>query len=269
MTLGEAIEILKRAGVPSPEHDARELFRHAEGLTFGVPIPHGFNSERALPLIERRRQREPLGYITGEVGFFRESYEVTPEVLIPRPDTEILVEYAVANIPAGERFADLCTGSGCIAVSTLKNTKNTTALAVDISEGALAVAERNAKRAGVRERLTLSVCDLLSENIHEDGKFFAVLSNPPYVTTEEYKGLEPEIYREPSGAFLGGEDGTVFYKRLLPLSLSLIKSGGFIAFEIGAYQSDAIIGLAESYGLPATILRDYSGHDRVAIIKKQ
>ncbi len=269
MTLAEAIEALKSAGVPSPEYDARELFRHAEGLPFGTPIPRSYSSRAAEPLIEQRRQREPLAYITGEVGFFRESYEVTPEVLIPRPDTEILVEYAVANIPDGESFADLCTGSGCIAVSTLKNTSGTTALAVDISDGALAVARRNAERAGVISRLTLAKCDLLSEDIPASGEFFAILSNPPYVTEAEYEELEPEIYKEPEGAFLGGTDGLDFYKRLLPLALPHVKPSGFIAFEIGAYQGEAVTELAKAQGLSAEILKDYSGQDRVAVIKRK
>jgi len=268
MTLIEAIEILKGAGIESPEYDARELFRYAEGLPFGTPIAKSYESKRADALIERRKAREPLGYIIGEVGFFRESYEVTPEVLIPRPDTEILVEYAVKNIPEGEIFADLCTGSGCIAVSTLKNTKNTTALAVDISEGALGVARRNAERAGVLSRLTLRQCDLLNNELPLLEPLFAILSNPPYVTEDEYQKLEPEIYREPRGAFLGGCDGMLFYRRLLPLSLKLLKPEGFIAFEIGAYQAQAILGLAGSYGLKTEILGDYSGHDRVAVIRR-
>lgn len=268
MTLAEAIKILESAGVPSPDYDARELFRFAEGLPAGTLIQKNFVSDKAEALIERRRGREPLGYILGEVGFFREVYEVTPEVLIPRPDTEILVEYAVSHIPEGERFLDLCTGSGCIAVSTLANTSDTSAVAVDISEGALSVAKRNALRAGVDKRISFIQADLMSEEL-PDGEFFAVMSNPPYVTDSEYAALEPEIYKEPRTAFLGGKDGIDFYKRLLPLSLSVLKAGGFIAFEIGAYQAHALLELAEEYSLDCEILRDYSGNDRVAVIRRK
>lgn len=268
MTLSDAIRILDSAGVPSPEYDAREIFRHAEGIPFGAPIPKGMNSLLAEPLIERRRLREPLGYIIGEVGFFREVYEVNPDVLIPRPDTEILVEYATAHIPRGESFLDLCTGSGCIAISTLKNTQNTRAVAVDISKGALAVAKRNAERMCVTDRLTLEERDLTRDGL-PTGEFFAVLSNPPYVTNGEYRDLEPEIYREPKGAFLGGEDGLDFYKILLPLSLDRLKKDGFIAFEIGAYQAEALKTLASEHNLALEIIRDYAGMDRVAVIRRK
>ena len=101
------------------------------------------------------------------------------------------------------------------------------------------------------------------------GEFFAILSNPPYVTESEYAGLEPEIYKEPKAAFLGGSDGLDFYKRLLPLSLASLKKDGFIAFEIGAYQADALIRLADEYSLGCEILRDYSGNDRVAVIRRK
>ena len=268
MTLSEAVKILEDAGVPSPDYDARELFRFAEGLPFGALIQKSFSSDKADTIIERRRRREPLGYIIGEVGFFKEVYEVTPDVLIPRPDTEILVEYAVKHIPKGESFLDLCTGSGCIAVSTLANTADTTAVAVDISEGALSVAKRNALRAGVKNRISFIQADLMSKEL-PDGEFFAVLSNPPYVTDGEYKALEPEIYEEPRSAFIGGADGLDFYKRLLPLSLERLKTGGFIAFEIGAYQAHALLELAGEFSLDCEILRDYSGMDRVAVIRRK
>ena len=268
MTLLSAIKILEDAGVLSPEYDAREIFRYAENISHFALLKKDFDSKKAEPLIERRRCREPLGYIIGKVGFFREEYEVTPDVLIPRPDTEILVEYATAHIPKGESFADLCTGSGCIAISTLKNTDNTHALAVDISEGALSVARRNAKSNGVTDRITFLKRNLLTEEIPSDAPFYAILSNPPYVTEAEYKELSPEIAREPMGAFLGGEDGMIFYRRLLPLALPLIKPSGFIAFEIGAYQGRAITELSETFSCNVEIIKDYSGLDRVAVIRK-
>ena len=163
MTLREAIELLRGAGVPSPEYDARELFRSALGLGRAEIIDGATDYTSALldEMIQRRAAREPLQYIVGEVGFFRESYKVTPAVLIPRSDTETLVEYAVASIPRGARFADLCTGSGCIAVSTLKNTEETTALAVDISEDALAVARENPMKRGMRFWLPLKKWEVL------------------------------------------------------------------------------------------------------------
>lgn len=271
MRLFEAIERLKKAGVPSPEYDARELFCHALSIDRSAVIPRDkdFSSDTLPELIKRREAREPLQYIIGEVCFYREDYTVTPDVLIPRSDTEILVEYAVKNIPEGELFLDLCTGSGCIAVSTLANTKNTRALAVDISKRAIEIAKINAEKNGVGNRLDTAVCDLLEEDIPKCDKPFAVLSNPPYVTRGEYEALEPEIYKEPKEAFLGGEDGLVFYEKLLPEALGIIKDSGFLAFEIGFSQSEALSSLAEKHSASCEIIKDYSGCDRVAVIRKK
>ena len=118
MTLKEAIEKLRAAGVESADYDARELFRFYRHGT--VTLNTECDSPELLSAVERRANREPLQYIIGEVGFYRESYKVTPDCLIPRPDTETLVDYAVKHIPEGASFLDLCTGSGCVAVSTLK-----------------------------------------------------------------------------------------------------------------------------------------------------
>ena len=271
MKLSEAIERLRFAGVPSPEYDAGELFRYALGIERSAIIPRDkdFQSDILARFIKRREEREPLQYIIGEVCFYREEYTVTPDVLIPRSDTEMLVDYAVKNIPEGELFFDLCTGSGCIAVSTLSNTKNTRALAVDISERAIKIAKTNAARNGVADRLDTAVCDVLSEDIPRCDKPFAVLSNPPYVTAGEYEALEPEIYREPKEAFVGGDDGLVFYERLLPMALELIKDGGFAAFEIGYMQGEALRALSERCSASVEIIKDYSGCDRVAVIRKK
>ena len=271
MRLNEAIDRLARAGVDNPRYDARELFLAALGLersTFITPFEE-YHSERLSEYIERREKREPLQYIIGEVCFYREEYTVTPDVLIPRSDTEILVDYAVKNIPEGQKFMDLCTGSGCIAVSVLKNTKNTRATAVDISKKALLVAEKNALKNGVLDRLDTVECDLLNDEIPTCGEVYAILSNPPYVTEDEYKELAPEIYSEPKCAFVGGYDGMIFYERLLPRALSVICDGGFIAFEIGYMQGDAICALAERYSASAEIIKDYSGNDRVLVIRKK
>lgn len=271
MTLEFATEALRRAGVDSPEYDARELFICALGLGRSEII--GKNEDFSSPLLEefikRRIQREPLQYIIGEVGFYREEYTVTPDVLIPREDTETLVDFAVKNIPEGGRFIDLCTGSGCVAVSTLKNTKNTRALAVDISDGALAIARINAEKNGVVDRLELVKRDLLREPIPDFGEVFCILSNPPYVTESEYEELADEIYREPKCAFVGGEDGMDFYECLIPRALEVISDDGFLAFEIGYMQADAVSRIAWECNAELKILKDLSGNDRVAVIRKK
>ena len=169
-------------------------------------------------------------------------------------------------IPEGERFADLCSGSGCIGISTLKNTRATLCDSYDISDGALALAEENAQRNGVRERITLIKRDLLRENT-EDG-YFAILSNPPYIPREVYESLDKEIFSEPRIAFVGGESGLIFYEKLIPVCKKSVKDGGFIAFEIGYDQADSLRRLAKENGLDCQIIKDYSGNDRVAILRK-
>ena len=263
MRLKEAIDILREAGIESADYDARELFR----LYVGSPVM--LNSECENPelisAIERRAKREPLQYIIGEVGFYRETYMVSPDCLIPRADTEILVDYAVKNLPEGACFLDLCTGSGCVAISTLKNTKNTTAVAVDISGGALAIATENAHKNGVADRINFQLADLTKEVI--DLPVFAVLSNPPYVTDSAYEELEEEIYHEPREAFVGGDDGGDFYRRFTPIYKNYIAEKGFIAYEIGYDQADLLREIAGECGMSCEILKDLSGNDRVAVLR--
>lgn len=267
ITLKETIEAFRKAGVPSPEYDARELFRAFSGCdTPIVTLSTASDSKELNGAIKRRINREPLQYIIGSVGFYREEYKVTPDCLIPRSDTEMLVDFAVKAIPEGKRFADLCSGSGCVGISTLKNTKNTTCDSFDISEGALALTEENARLNGVSQRLTAIKKDLLREGI--DGEYFAILSNPPYIPQRVYEGLDKEIFSEPEIAFVGGDDGLTFYKRLIPMCKKCIKADGFIAFEIGYDQADSLSVLAKENGLSIEIIKDYSGNDRVAVLRK-
>ena len=267
ITLKEAIKRLEEAGIPSPEYDARELFRaFANPLNTPLTQNTASDSDELLRAIERRASREPLQYIVGSVGFYREEYRVTPDCLIPRSDTEILVDYAAKNIPAGERFADLCSGSGCIGISTLKNTRDTLCDSFDISDGALALTKENAMLNGVDARITVTKKDLLRDEI--EGEYFAILSNPPYIPREVYEGLEKEIFSEPEIAFVGGKDGLIFYERLTPMCKKAIKDGGFIAFEIGYDQAESLRAIADKNSLGCQIIKDYSGNDRVAVLRK-
>lgn len=268
MTYKTAVSILKEAGIGSCDYDARELFVHFGGFNRSeifLSNPDCQNPE-LISAVERRAKREPLQYIIGEVEFYRESYIVTPDCLIPRDDTEILVDYAVKNLPDGAVFLDLCTGSGCVAISTLKNTKNTLCIAADIDGGALATAAENAHRNGVSDRLHLRRVDLMEEVIDEE--VFALLSNPPYVSESAYAELEEEIYHEPRHAFVGGIDGGDFYRRLTPIYKDKIKKGGFIAYEIGYDQAALLRKIADECSMSCEILRDLSGHDRVAILRR-
>lgn len=268
MTLNEAINILTEAGVDSPSHDAEELFCHFGGYSRSTMyLMHNIESDspRLIEAVERRAKREPLQYIIGTAYFYREKYKVTPDCLIPRFDTEILVDYAVKNLPCGATFMDLCTGSGCVAISVLCNTEDTTAIAVDIDGGALAVAEENAHNNGVGDRIHLRRADLMQEVVDEP--VFAVLSNPPYVSEEAYQGLEGEIFCEPAHAFLGGEGGGDFYRHLTPIYKEKIEKEGFIAYEIGYDQADLLRSIAKENEMSCEIIKDLSGNDRVAVLK--
>ena len=270
MKLSDAMHALSAAGIEDSRQEARIIFSHFDALPMTALI--GCDIESTNPLIpdavSRRAKREPLQYIIGEVGFYRECYKVSPACLIPRSDTELLVDYAVANIKPGARFLDICTGSGCVAISTLKNTKNTRAVAIDLSSAALDIAKENANRMDVRERVEFLHCDALDESIASAlGAFDAILSNPPYVKEAVYQELAPEIFHEPRMAFVAGADGGDFYRALTPIYKRLLSADGFIAYEIG-YDSEPILKeVALECNMSLEILRDISDVARVAVLR--
>ena len=268
MTLKEAAAILSRAEIENPLYDARVIFSEIGGIPLSRLVLEGEvedGSPTALA-IERRALRIPLEYVIGSVDFYREKYLVGEGCLIPRDDTELLVDFAVKNIPHGASFVDLCTGSGCIALSVLNNTEATRAAAVDISPEAIAFARKNAERLGLLKRVELRLCDALSEPVTE--RCFAVLSNPPYVTESEYPTLSREIKHEPKIAFVGGENGLIFYRVITEKYKGIIDKEGFIAFEIGATQAAALREIAEKNEMSCEIVRDLSGNDRLAVLRR-
>lgn len=267
MTLKEASELLAASGIESARDEARRIFAKIGGIPqYDLLSPQvSTDNAEVISAVKRRALREPLQYILGEVDFYRESYKVTPDCLIPRSDTEILVDTAIKNLPDGARFLDLCTGSGCIALSVLNNTRSTSATAVDISPRALSVAKENAERLGLSNRIEFKEADVTKKRA--EGEFFAVLSNPPYVSEGAYKGLEAEIYFEPMEAFVGGEDGGDFYRAITPMYKDAILCGGFIAYEIGYDQAELLENIAEENGMSCEIIHDLSGNPRVALLR--
>lgn len=267
MTLKEAINILSSAGVPDAVHDARAIFSHFGGFADYELVSREISSDNPdlIDALERRAKREPLQYIIGECDFYRERYFVSPGCLIPRSDTEVLVDFAVNNLPSGERFLDLCTGSGCVGLSVLNNTKNTSAILVDISDGALDIAKRNAERLGLAPRVDFLLADVLGEPLCDE--VYAVLSNPPYVTDSEYESLDKEIYFEPKNAFVGGADGGDFYRAITEKYRDRLAVGGFIAYEIGYEQADLLREIAEANRMTCKIIHDLSGNARVAVLR--
>lgn len=269
MTVRELAEMLSRAGVPDAGYDARELFRVFGGVReYELFLPDTSSvSPELLSAAERRCRREPLAYILGECGFYRETYKVTPACLIPRQETEVLVDYGVKNLPDGARFLDLCTGSGCIALSILKNRPGTTAVALDISAAALGVAKENAARLTVADRVEFVLSDL---GLYEPcGVFSAIFSNPPYVRADVYPTLSDEVHTEPRLALVGDDpDGAGLYRRIISKYKKNLSPGGFFAFEIGYDQSDALMRAARDNDMCAEIFPDLSGLPRLAVIRE-
>ena len=271
MTYRDLCARLKQASIDSPEWDAALLLEHfcqVHPSAVGLDPTADYSSQALEKAVKQREARFPLQYILGEWSFYRQTYEVTPDCLIPRSDTEILVEEAIRRLPHGAHFADLCTGSGCIAISTLCERPDTTAYAIDKFEATLAVAMRNASKNGVANRLSLSVADVLKDGaLPSDMQFDAILSNPPYIRTSVVGELAPEVLAEPAAALDGGSDGLLFYRAILQNGKKHLKNGGFFLFEIGFDQAEDIARLAKEAGYPCCkIIKDLSGNDRVAFI---
>ena len=195
--------------------------------------------------IDRLDNREPLAYIIGEWYFYGETYKVDKNCLIPRPDTEHLVDYLIKNLPKNAVFADLCTGSGCIAISLDKYIKKAEITAIDISEKALKLAKENAKFNGVSVNFIKSN---LFEKLNTKEKFDIIVSNPPYIRKALIRELQEEVKKEPIIALDGGESGLDFYEIITKLSPKYLNTDGVLAFEIGFDQADKVSKLMGKNG---------------------
>ena len=232
----------------------------------GVP-PSGF-SDRYAALASRRAAREPLAYIIGQREFWNLTFEVSPAVLIPRPETELIVEAALERF--GDRdarlsIADVCTGSGCLAVALAHERPQAGIVATDLSAEALDVARRNADRHGVDQRIRFVHTDLF-QNIGE--RFDLIVSNPPYVLGRDRAGLPPEVRdHEPAIALFAGDDGLMVIRRLIDQAAAHLKENGVVMFEFGYGQDVEIEQLvARAPGLTMVGLkRDLQGIARTAI----
>lgn len=268
MTVREAAKRLRAAGIPEPLYEARRLFEAFAKIPIAAQIGKDpdFDAPALDAALRRREAREPLAYILGEWGFYQETYLLSPDCLIPREDTELLVERVIARLPSGAFFADLCTGCGCIGLSILAHTEGTRALLLDISEGAVHMARQNAGRLALSARAEFLVADV--KDAPTDLTFDAIVSNPPYIKNAVYPTLSEEVAHEPARAFLGGEDGMDFYRTILARYRDCLTPGGFFAFEIGYDEGDAIAAIAETHGFSCLVERDLSGNPRTAILTK-
>lgn len=219
--------------------------------------------------LSRRAQREPLQYILGEVEFFNVKLKVNKSVLIPRPETELLVEKIINDFKEKNhfRFLDIGVGSGNISIALLKNLIQANAVAIDISEEALSLAKENSVLNEVNDRIEFLKFDILNDDIKNLGKFDIVISNPPYVSADDYETLEPELkVYEPKIALTDLYNGFTFYKKIIEQSSLLLNENGRIYFELGKGQSDDVkIMLKEKKFNSIDIIKDYQGIERIIL----
>jgi release factor glutamine methyltransferase len=270
---------LSASGIPDADAamDARLLAQHALGWDAARLVAHGDDAEPdAFPasfeaLVERRERREPLAYVTGHREFWGLDFDVSPAVLIPRPETELIVETALVLVRDRSRplvAADVGTGSGCLAVALAREYPAMRMVATDTSRAALQVARINAERHGVADRVEFVDADLLGSG---SGSFDLIVSNPPYVPEGEYASLQPEVRDyEPRAALVGGLDGLAVIERLLATAPPRMVPAGLLIFEFGFGQSARIEQLiSKTPGLEAIGLRpDLQGIPRVAIARR-
>lgn len=254
--------------IPDGALDARLLLEYVCGTTRSDLLAHGdqeVSSEKQelfLKMISRRKERIPLQQITGQQDFMGMTFRVDENVLIPRQDTEILVEEVLRDLHGGSRILDLCTGSGCILISLLKYSNECVGVGTDISEKALETAVRNAAELIPEEAYQFLKSDLFEK---VEGKFDVLVSNPPYIASAVLDSLMPEVRdHEPRIALDGREDGLFFYRRILEECPRYLFGGASVFFEIGFDQAEAVSGLMRSAGFTEVrVVKDYAGLDRV------
>lgn len=268
--LAYGVKALADAGVREPESDARILMEYAANINRSYYYLHMHDrmdpqdEELYAHLLRKRAAREPVQYLTKEAPFFGEMFYVTPQVLIPRQDTEILVEEAEKRIYPGMIVLELCTGSGCVLLS-LARRHSVTAIGTDNSTAALAVAEQNRKRLGLRA--TWIESDLFEK---VGGHFDLILSNPPYIPSAVIEELDPEVRAfEPRMALDGGPDGLDLIRRIIGEAGGYLRPEGWLLLEIGYDQGSAVCRLMEEAGFRETeIIQDLERRDRVVAGRK-
>lgn len=269
MTIREALRAatarLEQADVPDADVDASYLLASVlKEDTLAMRI-NGYRAlteeqEKAFDaLCDRRAAREPLQYILGETEFMGLTFHVEPGVLIPRADTEILVEKALKVMPPNARVLDIGTGSGAIAVSLARLGQAARVTAVDVSDKALEIARKNAENNGADVEFVKSDCF----SALQGRKYDMIVSNPPYISDEEMQTLMPEVRQEPELALFGGGDGLDFYRRISREAPEYLNEGGFLLFEIGWLQKDAVSALMRTFIGEPFALRDYGRNWRV------
>lgn len=275
-TYREAIKLLRDAGCDSPEFDAQQLISYCFGLNKTQLLMNSGTAVDEIKLIHfndcvsRRCNHEPLQYIIGMWDFHKFSFKVGEGVLIPRPETEILVDFAVEKIQKHNYTVvfDLCCGSGCIGLSIAKLCPSVKVYCADISDKALEYTRQNEELLGA-DNVTVIKTDIL-----ESTGFFGlprpdiVISNPPYIRSSDIKGLQEEVSFEPQLALDGGEDGLMFYRALSEIWYPFINRGGYLAMECGEDQAEDIVSLFVNKADKGRVIKDTAGHNRVVVIAR-
>ena len=286
--LRAASSSLTRAGIPDSRREVETILAHVLGLTRldlyrADALVLDSDQQTVLNgLVHRRADREPLQYILGTQEFWGLEFRVTPETLIPRPETELLIEAVLEHFGRPETpitLVDLCTGTGCLAVTFATLYPAARLFATDLSSPALDVARFNASRHGVDGRIEFLEGDLLEPLAKPNGDGFKirphsvdlVLSNPPYIPTDELSTLQPEVrLHEPRLALDGGPDGLDYYRRILPRALDFLCPGGGLFLEVGIGQATLISAMARQAGWQVDrIKKDLAGIDRVVVLGKK
>jgi release factor glutamine methyltransferase len=271
LALRRAAAALEQAGIDSPGYEARLLAAHALGL------PQSALLDRAMPvdpagleaLLVRRAAREPMALILGHQGFWTLDFEVSAATLIPRADSETLIEAALAAFPdraSVRRVLDLGTGTGCLLLAALSEFPAAWGVGVDRSPAAAALAARNAGRNGLAGRTALLCADWASAM---RGRFDLILSNPPYIESAAIAGLMPEVAaHEPASALDGGADGLDAYRALIPTLPALLAPGGAAVLEMGLGQAESLLNLSRAAGFESPGLRhDLGGVARALVLR--
>ena len=268
-----ASSILRAAGIDNPRREARLLLAHT--LEIGVPDLVRDPDRLADPaayeaVLARRAAREPLAYILGEREFWSLSFAVSPATLIPRPETETLIEAALAvftDRAPPEHMLDLGTGSGCLLLAALREFPQAFGIGADRSSPAARIAATNATRLGLADRAAF-LCADWSTPLRDD--FDLILCNPPYIPTSSIGGLMPEVARyEPVTALDGGPDGLVAYRQIIVTLDSLLRRDGVAILELGVGQEPAVARIAADYGLVATTRPDLAGNPRAMVLTRK
>ena len=271
MILRLAAGELEAAGVPDPEYDSAVLLSSVTGippleLRMGlIEEPGEAQMVKFRELIERRKQREPLQYIEGRTVFRGRAYTVRPGVLIPRPETALLSVWAEERLKGLEKESavlDLCCGSGCLGISLKLEMPRIRCVLTDLSPEAAVLSRENAEALGAD-------CEILRGDLFgpvRDRKFDLIVSNPPYIPTEECTCLQAEVLREPRMALDGGEDGMDFYRRIAAEAPAYLNSGGALMMELGIREAEPVRRMLTEHGAKRTeIRRDFSGTERMIL----